>query len=65
MLGRSASVIVFAYYISEAISCSGNNDVDHISAEVLKSLERRIKISGNIHFPVEFQVVCNIILFIF
>jgi hypothetical protein len=42
---KSGSVIDFAYYISEAISCSVNNDVDHINAEVLNSLEKRIKIS--------------------
>jgi predicted DNA-binding helix-hairpin-helix protein len=48
---------------------------DHNSEEVLNSLNGKIKISvdpiqlaytpsANIHFPVDFQVICNIFVFI-
>jgi hypothetical protein len=73
MSGKSTSVIGSTHCIKKAILCSGNNDVDNISEEVLNSLDGLIKISidfvfyrpsTKIHIPVEFEVMSDMFLFI-
>lgn len=67
--GKRSSVIDSTYCINKAFLCSGNNDIGHIR-EVLYS---QIKISidsipyrpsPKIHWPLEFQVMSDIFLFI-
>jgi hypothetical protein len=43
--GKNASAIDITHYNNKAILYSGNNDIDHISEEVLNSLDGQIKIS--------------------
>jgi hypothetical protein len=43
MLGKSTSVGGPKRCIDKAILCSGTTDVDHISGEILNSLERQSK----------------------
>jgi hypothetical protein len=70
MLGKSTSVIDCTHCIN---LCSQNNDVDHISEEVLNSPDGHIKInvdhilyrpSVKIRFPLKFQIVYYIVQFL-
>jgi hypothetical protein len=66
MLGKSATAVDSTYCIDKAILCTGSNGIDHISEDILNSLDGQIKMSvdlipyrlfAKIHFSVEFQVM--------
>jgi hypothetical protein len=71
ILGKRISVIDSMHSINKAIVCSGGNDVNHNSDEVLNSPDGQNKIRENVilytpsvkrHFPEEFQGISNIFL---
>jgi hypothetical protein len=43
MLGKSTSVTDFTHYINTVILHPGNNDVNHISEDVLNNLDGQIR----------------------
>jgi uncharacterized metal-binding protein len=56
--------------LTKQFSCSGNNNVDHVSEEVLKGLDRQTersvdsllyRSSVKTDFPMEFQITFNIL----
>jgi hypothetical protein len=70
--GKSTSAIDATICINKAVSCSGNNDADHISKDVLKSAWTNENKCTNtlykpyvkIHILMKFQITCNVLLFI-
>lgn len=70
--GNSISITDSTHCINKTNLWSGKNDDNHINEVVLNDLDRQIKISivpmqfrpsVKVHFPVEFQVISDMLLF--
>jgi hypothetical protein len=71
--GESLSVVDSTHCINKAILCQRINDVDHISKEVLETVDGQMKTylhhysvdsEDEGHFPVEFRVASDILVFL-
>jgi hypothetical protein len=73
MLKKCTYEIDSTYCINEAILCSGNNDVDHISEEVRNNVDEQMQTRADPflyrpyakgHFPMGSRIISDILLFI-